>query len=143
MKNGELLRAYLVDDELLALNRLDKLLARTNVVVKVIGRTTNPETALRFLLSETVDVLFLDIQMPGMNGFELLTRLPKQPIVIFTTAYDKYALKAFEVNSIDYLLKPIEPQHLDRAFNKITKLLDMTGATDVSSWIPSVILRLT
>src|SRR5437667_12310471 len=132
MKNGELLRAYLVDDELLALNRLDKLLARTNVV-KVIGRTTNPETALRFLLSESVDVLFLDIQMPGMNGFELLTRLPKQPMVIFTTAYDKYALKAFEVNSIDYLLKPIEPQHLDRALNKITKLRDMTGAPDVSN----------
>jgi len=57
-------------------------------------------------------VLFLDIQMPGMNGFELLSRLTDQPFVIFTTAYDQYALRAFEVNSIDYLLKPIDPSNL-------------------------------
>src|SRR4051812_42578008 len=107
--SGNKLRANLVDDELLALNRLSKLIATTNQV-EIVGSTTNPATAFEFLESENVDVLFLDIQMPGLNGFELLAKLRRQPLVIFTTAYDKYALKAFEVNSIDYLLKPIEPQ---------------------------------
>jgi two-component system LytT family response regulator len=67
-------------------------------------------------------VLFLDIQMPGMNGFELLARLSAQPFVIFTTAYDEYALKAFEVNSIDYLVKPIEVDQLERALKKLDRL---------------------
>jgi two-component system LytT family response regulator len=60
--------------------------------------------------------------MPGMNGFELLSRLAEQPFVIFTTAYDQYALRAFEVNSIDYLLKPVEPEQLERALNKLERL---------------------
>ena len=67
-------------------------------------------------------MLFLDIQMPGMNGFDLLSRLAAQPFVIFTTAYDQYALRAFEVNSIDYLLKPIETEQLERALGKLGKL---------------------
>ncbi len=79
-----------------------------------------PGQALEFLNgavngATNIDVLFLDIQMPGMNGFELLSRLAIQPFVIFTTAYDQYALRAFEVNSIDYLLKPIETEQLERA----------------------------
>jgi two-component system, LytTR family, response regulator len=65
--------------------------------------------------AEPIDVLFLDIQMPGMTGFDLLARLAVQPFVIFTTAYDEYALRAFEVNSIDYLVKPIETAQLARA----------------------------
>ena len=67
-------------------------------------------------------MLFLDIQMPGMNGFELLSRLSVQPFVIFTTAFDHYALRAFEVNSIDYLLKPIETEQLERALAKLLRL---------------------
>ena len=67
-------------------------------------------------------MLFLDIQMPGMNGFELLSRLAVQPFVIFTTAYDQYALRAFEVNSIDYLLKPVETEQLERALAKLGRL---------------------
>jgi two-component system LytT family response regulator len=69
-----------------------------------------------------VDVLFLDIQMPGMTGFEMLGMMDRQPLVVFTTAYDQYALQAFEVNSIDYLLKPIEERHLTRAIDKIERL---------------------
>ena len=69
-----------------------------------------------------MDVLFLDIQMPGLTGFDLLARLDRQPAVIFTTAYDQYALKAFEVNSIDYLLKPVDPKQLDRALTKLEQL---------------------
>jgi two-component system LytT family response regulator len=68
------------------------------------------------------DVLFLDIHMPGLSGFELLAELPEQPLVVFTTAYDRYALEAFSVNSVDYLLKPIEPDHLDRALAKLERM---------------------
>jgi len=115
------LRAYLVDDESLALRRLTKLLGATGRV-EVVGSTTNPQTALEFLSSEQVDVVFLDIHMPNMNGFEMLAQLSIQPRVIFTTAYDQYALKAFEVHSIDYLLKPIDPLKLTRALTKLESI---------------------
>jgi two-component system, LytTR family, response regulator len=115
------LRAYLVDDEILALRRLDRLLAETGRV-QIAGSSTSPLAAVDFLTREVVDVLFLDIQMPGLNGFELLARLPVQPAVIFTTAFDRYALQAFEVNSFDYLLKPVGTQQLDRALRKVEAL---------------------
>ena len=118
---SEELRAYLVDDEPLALERLERLLTSADGL-RVIGRATDPAQALEFLNRASVDVLFLDIQMPGMNGFELLSRLKAQPFVIFTTAFDEYALKAFEVNSIDYLMKPIEPEQLARALKKLERL---------------------
>jgi two-component system LytT family response regulator len=113
-----MLRAYLVDDELPALKRLTRLLDATGRV-EIVGSAMNPAVAVEVLPAEQPDVLFLDIQMPGMNGFDLLARLTHQPVVVFTTAYDQYALKAFEVNSIDYLLKPIEPGQLERALNKL------------------------
>jgi two-component system LytT family response regulator len=115
------LRAYLVDDEPLALERLRRLLERTGRV-KVTGSTTEPEKAVAALTADPPDVCFLDIQMPRLNGFEVLARLPSQPIVIFTTAYDQYALKAFGVNSVDYLLKPVEPEFLERALTKVERL---------------------
>ena len=115
------LRAYLVDDEPLALERLRRLLERTGRV-EVTGSTTEPENAVAALTADPPDVCFLDIQMPRLDGFEVLARLPKQPIVIFTTAYDRFALKAFGVNSVDYLLKPIEPESLDRALRKVDGL---------------------
>jgi two-component system LytT family response regulator len=115
------LRAYLVDDEPLALERLRRLLDRTGRV-EVTGSTTEPEKAVAALTEDPPDVCFLDIQMPRLNGFEVLARLPSQPIVIFTTAYDQYALKAFGVNSVDYLLKPVEPEALDRALEKVERL---------------------
>ncbi len=117
------LRAYLVDDEPLALERLRRLLERTGRV-EVTGSTTEPENAVAALTADPPDVCFLDIQMPRLDGFEVLARLPKQPIVIFTTAYDRFALKAFGVNSVDYLLKPIEPESLDRALRKVDGLRD-------------------
>jgi two-component system LytT family response regulator len=115
------LRAYLVDDEPLALERLSRLLERTGRV-EVTGSTTEPERAVAALTADPPDVCFLDIQMPRLNGFEVLARLPSQPMVIFTTAYDQYALKAFGVNSVDYLLKPVEPESLDRALKKVERL---------------------
>ena len=115
------LRAYLVDDEPLALARLRRLLDQTGRV-EVVGSTTEPEEAVAALTADPPDVCFLDIQMPRLNGFDVLARLPIQPIVIFTTAYDQYALKAFGVNSVDYLLKPVDPESLERALNKVERL---------------------
>jgi two-component system LytT family response regulator len=118
----EKIRAYLVDDEPLAIERLRRLLS--GLEVRIAGVSTDPSEALQFLAGEqgkSVDVLFLDIQMPGMNGFELLARLPEQPFVVFTTAFDEYALRAFQVNSIDYLLKPVEREHLERAIAKLDR----------------------
>jgi two-component system LytT family response regulator len=115
------MRVYVLDDEKLAVQRLARLLEATGRVT-IAGSSTDPEAALDFLRIHPVDVLFLDIQMPGMTGFELLERLEPQPLVIFTTAYDRYAIDAFAVNSIDYLLKPIEPERLDRALDKLSRL---------------------
>jgi len=116
-----MLRAYILDDERLAVQRLTRLLQAT-ARVQIVGSTTDAEAALTFLRANDVDVLFLDIQMPGLTGFDLLERLDRNLLVIFTTAYDKYAIEAFAVNSIDYLLKPIEPERLDRALDKLERL---------------------
>ena len=115
------MRAYLVDDERLAIERLTRLLAATGRV-EIAGSETDPVAALEFLRATPVDVLFLDIQMPGLTGFELLEQLDRDVTVVFTTAYDRYALDAFGVNSIDYLLKPIEPERLERALDKLERL---------------------
>ena len=116
-----MMRAFVVDDEPLAVRRLKRMLDETGRV-EVAGTSSDPVDALAALSETAVDVLFLDIQMPGMTGFEMLGMMDRQPLVVFTTAYDHYALQAFEVNSIDYLLKPIEERHLSRALDKIERL---------------------
>jgi two-component system LytT family response regulator len=113
-------RVYLVDDERLALERLKRLLDATGRVT-IVGTATDPVAALDVLRGIPVDVLFLDIQMPGLSGFELLERLDRDVAVVFTTAFDRFAIDAFGVNSVDYLLKPIEPDRLDRALDKIER----------------------
>ena len=114
------LRAYLVDDEPLALARLRRLLDRTGRV-EVTGSTTNPEEAVTALTADPPDVCFLDIQMPRLNGFEVLGRVADPPAVIFTTAYDQYALQAFGVSAADYLLKPVELGPLNDALTKVER----------------------
>jgi two-component system LytT family response regulator len=116
------MRAYLLDDEELALRRLSRLLAETRRV-EIAGSNTDPVAAVGEIGALRPDVLFLDIQMPGLNGFEVLQRLgDTHPVVVFTTAYHEHALRAFEVNSVDYLLKPVEPAKLDRALTKIDRM---------------------
>lgn len=115
-----MISAYIVDDERLAVQRLTRLLDTTGRV-RIAGSTTDPEAALAFLRDHAVDVLFLDVQMPGLTGFDLLARLDRPVVVIFTTAFDRYALDAFAVNSVDYLLKPIEPERLERALDKLER----------------------
>jgi two-component system LytT family response regulator len=114
------IRAYVVDDERLAVQRLSQLLTETGRVV-VAGSATDPEEALAALRDAAVDVVFLDIQMPGMTGLELVAQLDRHIPVVFTTAYDRYALEAFAVNSIDYLLKPVEAERLEKAIDKLER----------------------
>jgi two-component system LytT family response regulator len=134
------LRTYLVDDEPLALARLRRLLEHSEGV-EVIGSTSTPEEAVSALTTDLPDVCFLDIQMPRLNGFEILARLPQQPVVIFTTAYDEYALKAFGVNSVDYLLKPVDPESLTRALKKVEALRNSGRGSDTD--LQSLIRHLT
>ena len=116
------MRAYLVDDEPLALKRLARMLEETGRVA-VDGSSSDPAQALAELRRLRPEVIFADIEMPAMNGFELLSRLEYDPLVVFTTAYDQYALRAFEVHSVDYLLKPVEAEQLARAIGKLERLL--------------------
>jgi two-component system LytT family response regulator len=115
------LRVFVVDDEKLAVDRLVRLLEATGRVV-ISGTSTDSQDALERLRHADIDVLFLDIQMPGLTGFQLLDRIDRDIRVIFTTAFDRYALDAFAVNSIDYLLKPIEPERLEHALDKLERL---------------------
>lgn len=128
--NAARLNAYLVDDEPLALERMERLLAEFPEIA-IAGKANDPARAAEFLNSAQaaeIDVLFLDIEMPGMNGFELLSRLARQPFVIFTTAYDQHALRAFEANTIDYLLKPIDADQLRRALTKLGRVRPVAQA---------------
>ncbi|MEY4605236.1 MAG: hypothetical protein RIT43_2528 [Bacteroidota bacterium] len=115
MKNT---RALIIDDERLAREELKSLLKEFHEV-EVVDEAKNGEEALEKIAALNPDLLFLDINMPGMNGFEMLKRLNVIPKVIFITAYDQYALSAFEVNAADYILKPIEPLRLKEALDKV------------------------
>ena len=115
------LRAYLVDDEPLALTRLARLLSETGRV-EIVGSNSDPTKALAELSATPCDVVFADIEMPGLTGFEMLSKLNPQPLVVFTTAYSQYALQAFELHSVDYLVKPIDPRNLERALGKLERI---------------------
>lgn len=112
------MKALIVDDERLARTELKRLLTPFKDI-QVVGEAINSEDALEKINELRPDLIFLDIQMPGKSGFELLEELDSVPIVVFTTAYDEYALKAFEYNALDYLLKPIEPKRLEETINKL------------------------
>ncbi len=116
-------KAMIIDDEPLARVGLKRLLSKIkNNEIEVVAEASNGLEALGIIERSHPDLLFLDIQMPGLNGFELLQQLNKVPLVIFTTAYDQFALKAFETHALDYLLKPVKPDHLQRALNKLESL---------------------
>lgn len=112
------MRAIVIDDERLARKELINLLNQLETV-DVVGEAVNVDDAKEKIEQLQPDVIFLDIQMPEKTGFDLLEELDHVPHVIFTTAYDEYALKAFQVNALDYLLKPIEPKRLEDAINKL------------------------
>ena len=114
------MRALIVDDERLARKELMNLL-EDHPMIEVVGEAMNAEEAFQMVNELNPDLLFLDIQMPGKTGFQLLEMLDSVPLVVFTTAYDEFALKAFEVNALDYLLKPIQPERLAETVLKLSE----------------------
>lgn len=112
------MKALIVDDERLARKELSSMLAEHDHI-EIVGEASNADEAEEMITKLNPDLVFLDIQMPGRTGFELLESLDKTPQVIFTTAYDEYALKAFEFNALDYLLKPIQIDRLKECLTRI------------------------
>ncbi len=117
-----MMKAIIVDDERLARKELRSLLEKIDDL-EIINEASNADEAFEQIQEEEPDVVFLDIQMPEKTGFDLLEMLPSVPRVVFTTAYDEYALQAFEINALDYLLKPIDPNRLTEAVDKIRQLV--------------------
>jgi len=114
------MRALIIDDERLARKELAKLLEE-HPSIEVVGEAVNADEAYRMINELNPDLLFLDIQMPDKTGFQLLEMLDSVPLVVFTTAYDEFALKAFEVNALDYLLKPIQAERLAETVAKLAE----------------------
>jgi two-component system LytT family response regulator len=112
------MKAMIIDDEPPARRELRRLLTDFSWV-EVVGEAGNLDQATEMVETLNPQLLFLDIQMPGGSGFDLLTRLEHLPEVIFTTAYDEYAVRAFEVDALDYLLKPIDPARLAEALGRV------------------------
>ncbi|MGZ5136011.1 MAG: LytR/AlgR family response regulator transcription factor [Flavitalea sp.] len=113
-----MIKAIIIDDERLARNELKKLLIDFPEI-EVIAEAANASEGIERIENLNPELVFLDIQMPGKTGFDMLAELDRIPHVIFTTAYDEYALKAFEVNALDYLVKPVEPKRLADAIQKL------------------------
>jgi two-component system LytT family response regulator len=120
--------AIIIDDERLARNELKKLLEQ-HTEIQIIDEASGVDEGVEKIELARPDLIFLDIQMPGKTGFDLLGELEKAPKVIFTTAFDEFALKAFEVNALDYLLKPIDPNRLSDAIQKLQTELTLEQAS--------------
>lgn len=114
------IKTILIDDEPLALEELTLMLEK-HPTIEVIGKATNSIEAISTINTLKPQLIFLDINMPGKSGFDLLQELEEAPHVIFVTAYDQFAIKAFEVNALDYILKPVNKDRLAEAINKIKK----------------------
>lgn len=114
------MKALIIDDERLARKELCTLLEQHDGIA-VVGEAANADEAEQRITELKPDLLFLDINMPGRDGFQLLEALEQVPHVIFVTAYDEHALRAFEVNALDYLMKPIDPARLEAAISKLPK----------------------
>ena len=134
------MKAIIIDDERLARTELRKLL-QDFPEIEVVDEASNAEEGVLKIENHNPDLIFLDIQMPGKTGFDMLSELDHAPQVIFTTAYDEYALKAFEVNALDYLLKPVEPRRLADAVEKLRRSYNGGGIDKMHNHIdPNSIL---
>jgi len=113
-------RTIIIDDERLAREELKSLL-KDYLEIDIIDEAKNGQEGIEKIGEQSPDLIFLDVNMPGMSGFEMLKQLEEIPYVIFITAYDEFALKAFEVNALDYVLKPVDPERLKDAIGKLHK----------------------
>ncbi len=132
------LRCLIIDDEFLARQRLHRLLEPFEDVL-IVGDCRNGKEALEMIPLKEPDLIFLDIQMPDMNGFTVLDKLETKPHVIFTTAYDSYALKAFKINAVDYLLKPFDEERLTIALDRIFELKKRKKNSDLENKIKKLL----
>jgi len=129
--------AIVVDDEPAARRLMRNLLSEHSSVIRVIDEASGGREAIHKIEELKPDVVFMDIQMPDLTGFEVIEKLSRKPNIIFTTAYEQYAIKAFETFSIDYLLKPIKEERLSQSveklklFGKINQAMDLTGLQDL------------
>ncbi|GAB2608882.1 LytTR family DNA-binding domain-containing protein [Emticicia sediminis] len=126
------MKTILIDDEPLAIGRLKRLLGKFEDF-EIIAEAKNGQEGLEKVTQLKPDVIFLDIEMPEMTGFEMLAQLDFMPLVVFATAYDQYAIRAFEENSIDYLLKPIETERLEKTVDKLRKLKSNTSDSSMNN----------
>ena len=116
------IKAVIVEDSRLARNELKELI-KNHPEIEIIGEAENVDSGFKLIQETQPDLLFLDINMPEKDGFELLEMLDKVPITIFTTAFDEYAIKSFEYNALDYLLKPINPKRFAHSIEKVSQNL--------------------
>lgn len=122
-----MIRCIAVDDEALALDLLEDNIRRTPFL-KLIKRCTSSFEALEFLRNETVDLIFLDIRMPDLSGLQLLKLIQQKPLVILITAYEKYAVEGFELDVVDYLMKPVSYERFLKAVTKARELTNLRRA---------------
>ena len=128
------MHCIIVDDEPLAREGLQSMIEEI-ADVNILGTFSNAPAAMAFLETNSIDLIFLDIQMPKVNGLEFAEKLPKQTLLIFTTAYSQYALKSYDLDAIDYILKPVDKTRLEKALKKAiaykTLLSDDTDKTTI------------
>jgi len=117
-----MIRCLIVDDEPLAREILGQYVSQSDEL-QLVGACKNANEVVELLQKESVDVLFLDIQMPGISGMALMKSLENPPLVVFTTAYDQYAVEGYEVSAVDYLLKPISPDRFKKAVEKVKDMI--------------------
>jgi two-component system LytT family response regulator len=129
---NQVFRAIVIDDEPAARRLMKNLLEEYKDVVEVIAEASNGREALQKTEELKPDLIFLDIQMPDLTGFEVIEQLTQKPNIIFTTAYEQYAIKAFETFSIDYLLKPIREERLQQSIEKLKQFGRLNQAIDIS-----------
>lgn len=130
-------RTIIADDELPARTRLRNLLSVHSNKIEIVGEAENGIQCKELIASLKPDLIFLDIPMPGLNGFEVLQQSSHSPIVIFCTAYDEYALKAFETNSVDYIVKPIKAERNQKAIEKLESLSQHSNKQEILKIINS------
>src|SRR6266496_6332371 len=130
---NQLFKAIVIDDEPAARRLMKNLLQEHNDVVEIIAEADNGKDAIEKIERLKPDLIFLDIQMPDLSGFEVIEQLTERPNIIFTTAYEQYAIKAFETFSIDYLLKPIKEERLRQTIDKVKQFGKLDTPLDVAS----------
>ena len=126
-----MINCVIIDDEYLASRRIKELLDTQLDNINMIGTADNGTKGIEIIETKKPELIFLDIQMPDMSGFEMLTKLSYQPKIIFTTAYSEYAIKAFENYTIDYLVKPISQERFDKAIDKLLKFDNINQQLDL------------